>query len=239
MKIECPLCGAINYFSGIEESTRFCSNCNAPLTETKIPDNTKNPYIKIKNREASADFSGSKKILNKEIFSDMLVDWVVTNLKIGREKGLYKGFLKSLEEFKVNKVKEDIFYEETIYLYIWLAYTNCINVLQNKNIIDVYFPYFTKKIYNLFSIFSKLEFSGYEEKEWEINLTKKINGYVDAYNLSLDSKNFSFLGGEFYKNLYRKEEFDAITKYLFSIFVVEELKASFKSLGKELTRYKM
>ena len=113
MKIECPLCGAINYFSGIEKSTRFCSNCNAPLTETKIPDNTKNPYIKIKNREASADFSGSKKILNKEIFSDMLVDWVVTNLKIGREKGLYKEFLKSLEEFKVNKVKEDIFYEET------------------------------------------------------------------------------------------------------------------------------
>jgi len=37
MKIKCPLCGTINYFSGIEEGPKFCSNCNEPLFEKKIP----------------------------------------------------------------------------------------------------------------------------------------------------------------------------------------------------------
>ena len=38
MKIKCPLCGYENYFTGLEdEGTRFCSNCNEPLFEEKIP----------------------------------------------------------------------------------------------------------------------------------------------------------------------------------------------------------
>ena len=38
MKIKCPLCGCENYFTGLEdEGTRFCSNCNVPLFEKKIP----------------------------------------------------------------------------------------------------------------------------------------------------------------------------------------------------------
>ena len=48
MKIKCTACGFENYFSGIEEGTKFCSNCNLPLPEPKIPDTTENPYIKIK-----------------------------------------------------------------------------------------------------------------------------------------------------------------------------------------------
>jgi len=38
VKIKCPLCGYENYFTGLEdEGTRFCSNCNEPLFEEKIP----------------------------------------------------------------------------------------------------------------------------------------------------------------------------------------------------------
>jgi len=37
MKIKCPLCGCINYFTGLEdEGTKFCSECNTPLNEPKI-----------------------------------------------------------------------------------------------------------------------------------------------------------------------------------------------------------
>lgn len=85
MKIKCPLCDTINYFSGIEEGTRFCSNCNTPLAEPKTPVNTENLYIKIKNSETSTNFLGSKKMLDKETFSDVLVDWVVESLKIRRD----------------------------------------------------------------------------------------------------------------------------------------------------------
>ena len=37
VKIECPRCGCENYFTGLEEGTKFCSNCNEPLFEEKIP----------------------------------------------------------------------------------------------------------------------------------------------------------------------------------------------------------
>ena len=38
VKIECPRCGCENYFTGLEdEGTKFCSNCNEPLFEKKIP----------------------------------------------------------------------------------------------------------------------------------------------------------------------------------------------------------
>ena len=239
MKIKCPACGFENYFSGIEEGTKFCSNCNLPLPEPKIPDTTENPYIKIKKEKSDSTFLGSKKTLNKETFSDTLVGWVVESLKIRRKNGTFKGFLKSIVDFGGDEITEDKFYEEIIYFYMWLAYTNCVDVFQNKNTINGYFPYFTKKIYNLFSMFSKPEFGGYEEKEWEINLTKKLNGYVDSYNLSLENKNFMPLGREFYKNLYGREVLGAITTYLFMNIVVGELKTSFKSLSKGLVRYKI
>jgi len=35
VKIECPRCGCENYFTGLEEGTKFCSNCNEPLFEKK------------------------------------------------------------------------------------------------------------------------------------------------------------------------------------------------------------
>ena len=40
MKIKCPACGTENYFSGLEEGTKFCSNCNTPLVEAKTPVST-------------------------------------------------------------------------------------------------------------------------------------------------------------------------------------------------------
>jgi len=44
MKIKCPACGYENYFTGLEdECTKFCSNCNKPLVESKIPEATENP----------------------------------------------------------------------------------------------------------------------------------------------------------------------------------------------------
>jgi len=47
------------------------------------------------------------------------------------------------------------------------------------------------------------------------------------------------LGREFCKNLYGREGLGAITMHVFTIFVTGELKASFESLGKGLTRYKI
>lgn len=236
MKIKCPVCGNENYFSGIEEDTKFCSDCNRPLPEPKIPDTTENPYIK----KPDADFPRPKKILDKETFCNILTDWVVTTLQIGR-KGFFKYFLKEIEKFGGDKVAKDKFYEEIIYFYIWLAYTNCVDIFQNKNTINGYFPDFTRKIYNLFFMFSKLEFGGCEEEKWEINLSKKINGYVNAYNLSIEEiSHFSNLGREFYKNLYGREMLvGATTTYIFTLFVTEELKASFESIGKVLVRYKV
>ena len=47
MKIKCPLCGYENYFTGLEdESTMFCSNCNKPLVEPKIPEATEKKWNK-------------------------------------------------------------------------------------------------------------------------------------------------------------------------------------------------
>ncbi len=35
VKIKCPRCGCENYFTGLEEGNKFCSNCNEPLFEKK------------------------------------------------------------------------------------------------------------------------------------------------------------------------------------------------------------
>ena len=238
MKIKCPVCGTINYFSGLEEVTKFCSNCNTPLVEAKTPNTTENPYIKIKKEKLNTTFLGHKRTLDKETFSNLLVDWVVESLKVGRN-GFFQGFLKNIEEFGADKVIKDKFEEEIYYLYIWLAHvTSTSYIFQNKNKIDDYFSHFIEKMY---SLFFKKKFSGYEKKELIRNLTEKLNGYADAYNLFLegDPNCASFLGREFYKNLYGRETFGAINTYLFADFVIWELKASFESLGKELMKYKI
>lgn len=239
MKIKCPLCGCENYFAGLEdEGTKFCSNCNEPLVKPKIPNSTENPYIKINKEKPDTTFLGSKKMLDNETFSNLLVDWVVESLKI-RRNGFFQGFLKNIEEFGADKVMKEKFEEEIYYLYIWLAHvTSTSYIFQNKNKINDYFSHFIEKMY---SLFLKKKFSGYEKEELIRNITKKINGYVDAYNLFLEGDPYcaSFLGKEFYKNLYGRESLDAITSYLFTNFVIGELKASFESLGKGLTRYKI
>ena len=238
MKIKCPVCGTINYFSGLEEVTKFCSNCNTPLVEAKTPDNTENPYIKNKKEVINTVFRGSKKTLDKESFSNMLIEWVVENLKSIKTTGQFQWFLKKIKDFGANKVTKEKYIEEIYYLYIWLAYTISVPIFQNKNKINVYFYYFTEKMYNLFLKIG-FNFGGYKKEEWRKNQTERLNGYIDAYNFSTKNKNFSPLGREFYKNLYRGEVPGVTNELLFTTFVVGELEISFKTLGKELTRYKI
>ena len=215
MKIKCPLCGCENYFSGLEdEGTKFCSNCNRPLPEPKIPDITENPYIKIKKGETNSAFLGSKKTLDKESFSNGLVDLVVESLKI-RRNGFFQGFLKDIEEFGADKVMKEKFEEEIYYFYIWLAHINSISIFQNKNKINDYFSHFCKKMYEL--VF-KRKYGGYKEEKWIEILTQKLNGYAGAYNLLIEENSYfskTSLGREFYKNLYGREELGAIKKYIF------------------------
>jgi len=258
MKKICPLCGTEN-----EGDAKFCKECNEPLYDPHIYDNLENPYAKTKKEEMKSSSLGSKKTLDKESFGTLLFEWVMVNLKFGREKGLFQNFLKSLRDLKIGrdqdysqgflnsirelgiqKATEVKFYEEAIYLHVWLAYINSISHLQDKNKIDSYFPCFTRKVYDQFS---KLDFGNFAEKEenWEANLMRKINGYVDAYNMFLkgyskkDSMSASFLGVEFYKNLYGVETLGAITIYHFSSFVMEILMLSFQTLGKELAKYEI
>ena len=215
MKIKCPLCGCENYFTGLEDKgTKFCSNCNTPLVGPKI-------------------------MLDKETFCNTLIDWVVTTFEFKRKKGIFHGFLKDIEELGIDKVTEDKFFEEVICFYMWLAYINCGNIFQNIDKVNDYFPHFIKKMHGLFF---KMEFGGYEKEEWIKSLKEKLNGYIDAYNLLIKGDsifNKSSLGREFYKNLYGRETLGAFTIYIFTTFVTEELKASFKYLGKVLTKYKI
>jgi len=239
MKIKCPLCGCENYFTGLKDKgTKSCSNCNTPLVEPKIPDTTENLYIKIEKEKPNTTFLAPKKTLDKESFSNGLVDWVVESLKI-RKNGFFQGFLKDIVEFGADKVIEEKFVEEIYYFYIWLAYINSISIFQNKNKINDYFSRFYKKMYGL--VF-KRKYGGYKEAEWTEILTQKLNGYIDAYNLLVKENPYfskTSLGREFCKNLYGREGFSAVTMRIFTIFVTEELKASFESLSKGLTRYKI
>jgi len=62
--IECPRCGCENYFTGLEEGTKFCSNCNEPLFEKKI--SLLNSFEEISNAalDAIANDRSTKDILD-------------------------------------------------------------------------------------------------------------------------------------------------------------------------------
>ena len=45
MKIKCPLCGFKN-----EEGSKFCKNCNEPLSKPKQEYSEDNPYIKRRRK---------------------------------------------------------------------------------------------------------------------------------------------------------------------------------------------
>ena len=64
MKIECPRCGCENYFTGLEEGTKFCSNCNEPLFEKEI--SLLNSFEEISNAalDAIANDRSTKDILD-------------------------------------------------------------------------------------------------------------------------------------------------------------------------------
>ena len=63
MKIKCPLCGCDNYFTGLEEGTKFCSECNTPLVEPKtmLDKETFCPYCEI---ELIDEYKGKYKCPN-------------------------------------------------------------------------------------------------------------------------------------------------------------------------------
>jgi len=240
MKIKCPLCGCENYFTGIEdEDTKFCSNCNRPLPEPKIPDTTKNLYIKNKKEGINTAFLESKKTLDKESFSNILIEWVVESLKTIKITDQFQWFSKKIVGlFGADKVTKGKFTEEIYYLYIWLAYINSTPIFQNKNKISVYFYYFIEKMYELFLKIG-FNFGGYKKEEWGKYQKERLNGYIDAYNFSIKNKNFSPLGREFYKNLYGGKVPDFTNETVFTVFVVGELEISFKTLGKEITKYEI
>jgi hypothetical protein len=215
MKIKCPSCGLENYFTGIEDGVnKFCSKCNTPLAGPEI-------------------------MLDMEKFCDMLIEWVVTTFDFKRKKGFLNKFIKDVEELGIGKTMEDKYFEEIIYFYMWLAYINCRISFQNVNKINDYFSHFINKIHR--ELFKSL-FHRYKREKLIKNLKKKLNGYTDAYNLLIKGDsifNKSSLGREFYKNLYGRETIGIIKGYVFTTFVYEELKFSFKTLAKVLTRYKI
>jgi len=51
MKIKCPLCGFEN-----EEGSKFCINCNIPLTKPEAFNVKENPYIKKKGSKTKLDY---------------------------------------------------------------------------------------------------------------------------------------------------------------------------------------
>jgi uncharacterized Zn finger protein (UPF0148 family) len=111
MKIKCPLCGCENYFTGLEdEGTKFCSECNTPLVEPKIPDNIENPYIK--KGKTDNDFTGLKKILDKETFCPYCGVELIEKYK-GRYKcpSCNRSFIKSASEIIESTDEKEVEYE--------------------------------------------------------------------------------------------------------------------------------
>jgi len=228
MKIKCPVCGTENYFSGIEdEDDTICSNCGEPL-------------FKIGKEKSDNMFPESKKILlDEETLSDLLTSWVVTNINIIKKHGIYKDFLKKTKELLTGTITEEKFLKEAIYLYMWLVHMNCHSAFHNKDKVDICFFLFSEKVYEIF--FKKD--SGRHE-EWVKTFSKKLNGYITAYNLFVEGDSYfkqSSLGTEFGKNIYgmREDMLGATETLVFTAFVAGELTTSFKTLGKVLMKYKI
>ena len=64
MKNKCPLCGYENYFTGLEEGRKFCSNCNEPLFNEKM--SLLDSFEKISSAALSAI---TKDKINKDIIA--------------------------------------------------------------------------------------------------------------------------------------------------------------------------
>jgi len=113
MKIKCPLCGCENYFTGLEdEGIKFCSNCNTPLVEPNISDNTENPYIKNEKEQPDINFTGPKKNLDTIIFCPYCGIELIDNYK-GKYKcpSCNRVFIKSVSEITENTDVKEVKYE--------------------------------------------------------------------------------------------------------------------------------
>ena len=241
MKIKCPVCGNENYFSGIEEGTKFCSSCNRPLPEPKIPDNTENPYIKIEKGGINSAFLGSKKLLDKETFCNKVIVWLKSGLEVGEEE-FYHIFSKEIEKFETDNVVESHFYLENIYFHMFLIYFNCAYVFNNKDKVDDYFDYFVDKTYDL--IFKK-EFGKYKKEVWKINIMRRLKDYAAVCSSEPEKKynsaKFSILlAAEFCKNFPDKAELDSTNKIaIIDSYLYMVLSLSLKTLGNYFKKYKI
>ncbi|TFB08162.1 PD-(D/E)XK nuclease family protein [Candidatus Atribacteria bacterium MT.SAG.1] len=104
MKIKCKLCDYENYFTGLEdEGTKFCSECNRPLVESKIPDNIENPYIKKEKPEINTT-QRTKKIKSvSDRFTNVPIDKRISISKIKDSKCPFKYYKNYIEEPKEEK----------------------------------------------------------------------------------------------------------------------------------------
>jgi ribosomal protein L33 len=89
MKINCPTCGAENYFTGLEdEETRFCNGCNEPL-------------FKIRKEKTYNAVSGSKQIINLQNLLEGIQLGTITYKDIGKflAEILIKDTLESFDRY--------------------------------------------------------------------------------------------------------------------------------------------
>ena len=104
MKIKCPLCNYENYFTGLEdEGTKFCSECNTPLVESKIPNNIENPYIKKDKPKVNISQSAKKIRSVSDRFTNIPIDQSISISKIKDSKCPFKYYKNYIEEPKEEK----------------------------------------------------------------------------------------------------------------------------------------
>ena len=114
MKIECPLCGFEN-----EEGSKFCKNCNIPLSKQDYSEN--NPYIKqrrkIRNKKKVNNDQPFELIKNKEekeetkIFDlktssvEEIVEYI-KNKRIANRRKFHKNNIKAEKLIESGKFEE-------------------------------------------------------------------------------------------------------------------------------------
>jgi hypothetical protein len=237
MKKICPLCETEN-----DKDAMFCKECNEPLYDPGIYNNLENPYASSAKKKEQDSFipTESKIPLDKESFSNLLLEWVLINIQNRKSSGYYQMVLDNLNQYQSKKIPSEKFELEIYYLHMWLAYHNSILYLQNNNRVNDYFSPFISKMRVLISKVPTGR-SDFKKDDWENLLSEKINEYGRAFHSYFieETRDPSFLGLIFLKNLYGEWKYDCIESFTSTNFVLREIKDSFKTLGKELTKYEI
>ena len=237
MKKICPLCETEN-----GEDAMFCKECNEPLYDPGIYNNLENPYASSVKKKEQDNFipTESKIPLDKESFSNLLLEWVLVNIQNKKNNGYYQRVLDNLNQYESKKITNEKFEIEIYYFYMWLAYHTSILYLQNDSKVSNYFSPFIEKMYELLY---KSTTAGLtvEKDEWVTLLSEKINEYGEAFHSYITEKehNPSYLGMVFQKNLYGEWKLSFTGSFTCINFMMGEIKASFETLGKVLTKYEI